>query len=216
VWLFGLLALVARAADPSAMLDRWCTAQTNIQTWSADVTQTRSLKVLAQPLVATGKVWVMVPHRFRLEIGQPALTIALRQPDQLLLIYPRLKRAEKYPLHDAQPGPWKDALALLEASFPRSRAELETRFRVLSMRQTDSLVDLTLQPKSAAARKFLTEIQVSFRTNDFSPSATELRFSDGSSMRSDFTHPVINGPLDQRLFEPKLDPDFAVVEPLRQ
>jgi outer membrane lipoprotein-sorting protein len=211
-----MAATVSHAADPSGLLDCWFTAQTNLQTWSADLTQTRSLKVLSQPLVSTGKVWVAVPNRFRWELGQPAQTIALRQPDQLFLIYPRLKRAEKYSLDGAPPGPWKDALALLEASFPRSRADLESHFRVLSVTQTNSIVQVALQPKSASARKFMTEIQVSFRTNDFSLTATELKFSDGSSMRSDFTNPLLNAPLDEGLFGAKLDPDFTVVEPLRQ
>ena len=54
------------------MFERWFAAQTNILNWSADFTQTRALKVLTQPLVATGKVWVAVPGLFRWELGQPA------------------------------------------------------------------------------------------------------------------------------------------------
>jgi len=215
-FLFFLAAWVAPAADLSELLDRWCAGQTNIHTWSADLTQIRSLKVLSQPLVSQGKVWLAIPNRFRWELGQPAQTIALRQPDQLLLIYPRLKRAEKYPLGDAQSGPWKDALALLDASFPRNKAELESRFRVLSMAQTNSIVTLALQPKSASARQFMPEIHVSFGTNDYTPTATELRFSDGSRMRSIFTHPILNAPLDEGLFDARLTADITVVEPLRQ
>jgi outer membrane lipoprotein carrier protein len=209
-------APVSPAADSDAQFDRWVTAQTNIHTWCADATQTRSLKVLSQPLVATGKVWVAMPDRFRWELGQPAQTIALRLPDQLLLIYPRLKRAEKYPLNDQQPGPWKDALALLEASFPRSRAELESKFKVLSVLETNSLARITLQPRSTAARKFMTGIQLCLHTNDFSLASTEMTFTDGSRMRNDFTNAVLNQPLDPKLFDASLPPDITVVEPLRQ
>ena len=208
--------MVARADERDVQFNRWFAAQTNLQSWSADFTQTRSLKVLSQPLVATGKVWVTVPGLFRWELGQPAQTIVLRQPDQLLIIYPRLKRVEKYSLEGVPPGPLKDALALMDASLPRDRATMEERFRLLSATATNSILQMTLQPKSASARKFMTEIQVSFRTNDFSLTATELKFSDGSSMRSDFTNPLLNAPLDEGLFGAKLDPDFTVVEPLRQ
>ena len=213
--LLCLLRLAADAETP-ALLDQWIAAQTNLHTWSADAVQTRSLKTLSQPLVSTGKVWVAVPDRFRWELGQPAQTIALRQPDQLCLIYPKLKRVEKYPLNDKQPGPWRDALALLEASFPRTRADMESRFRVLSVTQTNWIAHLLLQPKSASARKFMSEIQVSFSTDNFSPVSTELRFSDGSSMRNDFTHAVINQPLREGVFDLILEPDYTVVEPLRQ
>jgi len=209
-----LVAATAGAQTDTALLDRWISAQANLQTWTADCTQTRMLKVLSQALVTRGKVWVQVPDRFRWELGQPAQTVALRGPDQLMIVYPRLKRVEKYPLRAAQPGPWKDALALLEASFPRGREELEAQFRITSITETNSLMEVTMQPKSALARKFMTEIQVSVSTKGFTPVATELRFSDGSSMRNEFTNVVLNTPVAPDLFDAKPDPSFSVVEPL--
>jgi outer membrane lipoprotein-sorting protein len=204
------------ASDPSGRFDQWFAVQTNLQSWSADFTQTRSLKVLAQPLVATGKVWVTTPGLFRWELGQPAQTIALRQPNQLLIIYPRLKRAEKYALSAAPTGPLKDALALMDATLPRDRATMEERFRLLSAAETNSLLQMTLQPKSASARKFISEILIAFRTNDFAIAVTELKFADGSSLRNDFTNTVLNQPINPELFEAKLPPDFTVMEPMRQ
>jgi outer membrane lipoprotein-sorting protein len=211
---FSLAAATAQAQSEK-FLDQWIAAQTNLHTWSADVVETRALKTLSQPLVSTGKVWVAMPNHFRWELGQPAQTIALRQPDQLFLIYPRLKRVEKYPLVGNQPGPWRDALALLDASFPRSRAELESHFQLLSVIQTNATIQLTLQPRSQAARKFMNEISVAVHTNDFSPASTELKFSDGSSMRNDFTNGVINPPLNAWLFETNFDTNFTIVEPLQ-
>jgi outer membrane lipoprotein-sorting protein len=210
------LAVAARGETRATLLDQWLAAQTNLHTWAADCTQTRSLKVLSQPLVSTGKVWVALPDRFRWELGQPVQTIAVRQASQLLIIYPRLKRVEKYPLRGQQPGPWRDALALLDASFPRNRTDLESRFLVGSVTPTNSMVCLTLQPKSLSARKFMTEILVSFRPSDFCLVSTELRFSDGSSMRNDFTHSVVNAPVSEDLFAAQLEPGFTIVEPLGQ
>ena len=208
-------AAVAHGADLDARFNQWFAAQTNLQSWSGDFTQTRSLKVLSQPLIATGKVWV-TPGQFRWELGQPAQTIALRQPDQLFIVYPRLKRAEKYSLSGVPTGPLKDALALMDASLPRDRAAMEERFRLLSAAETNSLLQMTLQPRSASARKFISEILIAFRTNDFAIAVTELKFSDGSSLRNDFTNTVLNRPMDPELFEAKLPPDVTVVEPLRQ
>lgn len=212
---FCLGGLAAHSAEPSAVLDGWFAAQTNLHTWTAECIQTRSLTVLVQPLVTTGRVWVALPDHFRWELGQPAQTIALRRPEELFVIYPRLKRAEKYPLNGKQAGPWRDALALLEASFPRSRAELEARFQVLSVAQTNATFLVALQPQSPVARRMMKEIEVGLRTDDFSLASTELTFSDGSKMRNDFTHAVVNAPLPAGIFETKLAPDFTLVEPMR-
>jgi outer membrane lipoprotein-sorting protein len=206
------------AADPAGLeglLGRCFAAQTNLQSWSADFTQTRSLKVLAEPLVATGKVWV-ASNQFRWELDQPVQTIALRQPGQLVIIYPRLKRAEKYSLAGAPPGPMRDALALMDASLPRGRASMEERFRLLSATETNSILQLALQPKSASARKLISQICIGFRTNNFSIALTEMKFADGSSLRNDFTNVVLNAAIAPERFEARLAPDVTVVEPLLQ
>src|SRR5881296_2017055 len=66
-----------KKGDIPAVVTAWLQAQTNIQTWSADVKQIRSLKTLLQPLTATGHVWFAAPNQFRWEIGQPPQTIAV-------------------------------------------------------------------------------------------------------------------------------------------
>src|SRR6266853_1759886 len=127
---FLLISLLAAsrqgssAAENNPLLSSWLGAQTNIQSWSADFIQTRTFKSLTQPLTATGHVWFAEPNRFRWELGRPAQTIAVRATNELLVIYPRLKRVERYPLSGAQTGEWRDALALLESGFPRSEAEI--------------------------------------------------------------------------------------------
>jgi outer membrane lipoprotein-sorting protein len=219
---FALLALIsspaqrAAAADVDSLVAQWLDAQTNIHTWSADFVQTRALKSLAQPLTATGRVWFAEPNRFRWELGQPPQTIAVRQPDEMVVIYPRLKRAERYPLTGDQPGPWRDALALLEAGFPRSQAELKSRFRILSHTVANAMCELTLQPASASARRMMPQIKIAFATNDFSLRATELQFADGSTMRNDFTNAVLNPKLDGALFAPRIEAGYKVVEGLKR
>jgi outer membrane lipoprotein-sorting protein len=204
----------ASAADTNALFEKWLAVQTNLQSWTGDFTQTRSLKVLAQPLVTPGKVWVR-PGEFRWELGQPVQTIVLRQPGQLLIMYPQLKRVEKYSL-DNPPAQLKDALSLLDATLPRDRATMEKQFHLLTAVETNSVLQMTLQPNSASARKFIGQIIIGFRTDDFSIAATEMKFADGSSLRNDFTNVLMNQPVDDARFELKLPSDFTVVEPLRQ
>ena len=223
LFLGALCATVsARAAQMNPLLQSWLNAQTNIHTWSADVTQTRALKTLTQPLVAQGHVWFAAPNRFRWQIGNASdtggntNTIALRQADQLLVIYPRLKVVEKYPLNSDQNGPWKDTLALLEAGFPQSQSDLEKRFKILSVTQTNGACEVTLQPRSASARRMMPQLTIAFATGNFSLRATELQFADGSTMRNEFNHATLNPKIEESLFTPKFDAEYRVVEPLKK
>jgi outer membrane lipoprotein-sorting protein len=209
----GLGSFGARAADTNSVLSAWLDAQTNIQTWSADFTQTRVLKSLTQPLTASGHVWFEAPNRFRWELGNPPQTIAVRGPEEMLVIYPRLKHAERYPLAGDQSGQWREVMKLLEAGFPRSQAEMEAQYNILAQHIADDVCELTLQPKSALARKMMPQIKIGFSTKDFSLRSTELQFADESIMRNDFKNPELNPKLDDSLFTPKLDADYKISEP---
>jgi outer membrane lipoprotein-sorting protein len=211
----ALAPATLRAADLDPLVASWLAAQTNIQSWSADFVQTRSLKSLTQPLTATGHVWFAAPNRFRWELGHPAQTIAVREPKELLLIYPRLKRVEHFPLTGEQTGRWRDALALLEAGFPRSQAELQAQYDTLSHSVKDQTCELVLQPKSASARRMMPQVVIDFDTKSFLLLGTELHFADGSTMRNDFKHPVLNPPVEEKLFAPEIPPDYKNVEPLK-
>ncbi len=210
----GTVSLLA--ADANSLVNSWLSVQPKIQTWSADFIQTRTFKSLTQPLMATGQVFFAAPNRFHWELGQPAQTIAVRAPDEMLVLYPRLKRVERYPLTGDQPGPWRDALALLEAGFPRSQAEMESRLKIVSQQVTNDTCELVLQPKSAAARKMMPQIKIIFDTQSFMLRATELEFADGSTMRNDFTNGQLNPKIDEKLFAPHIPDDYKIIEPLKQ
>jgi outer membrane lipoprotein-sorting protein len=212
--IFGVLSGHAFAQAPAdALLSSWLKAQTNMETWSADFVQTRAFKSMSRPLTATGHVWFAAPNRFRWELGNPPRTIAVREPDQLVVLYPRLKRAERYPLNTPQAGPWKDTMALLDAGFPRSREELESRFSILSRTTTNHFHEITLQPRAASARQLMPQIKIAFDADDFSLHSTELRFADNSTMLNVFTNAALNPKLDESLFSPKIGEDFKITEP---
>lgn len=206
----------ASPAETNSVVATWLAAQTNLQSWSADFVQTRALKSLTEPLMATGQVWFAAPNRFRWELRHPSQTIAVRGSDDLLVIYPRLKRVEKYPLGGEQAGHWRDALGLLEAGFPRSQGELERQYNLLSQTTTNGVCELVLQPKSGSARRIIPQIKVDFKVKDLSLLGTELEFSDGSRLRNDFTNTVLNPPLDPQMFTEQIPSDYKVVEPLKK
>ena len=213
--MLGTWSFHANATDTNAVLNGWFASQTNLQTWSADFTQTRALKTLTQPLTTAGHISFAVPNKFRWELGRPpARTIALRQADEMFVIYPLLKRAERYSMGEKAPGEWRDMLSLLDAGFPRDRASFDARFRILSLAETNGTWRLALQPVSAFARKMMKEIRVGLATNDFSLTSNEMIFVDGSSMRNDYTNAVLNPKLDAEIFQWQPEAGYKITEPM--
>jgi outer membrane lipoprotein-sorting protein len=205
-----------RADETDLVLDSWFAAQKNVRSWSADFIQTRALKTLTRPLIAKGRISFSAPDEFRWELGQPAQTIALRHDDEMFVIYPRLKRAEHYPLGAGAPTEWRDTLSLLQAGFPRDRKEFDAQFEILSLTETNGAWQLALQPKSVFARRMMPELNIGLATNGFSLVSTELIFVDGSRMRNDFTNAVLNPPLDEKLFQWNPPAGFKVTNPFAQ
>jgi len=210
-----LFARTAGADDHEAQFNQWFAAQAKMQSWSANFTETRTLMTLSEPLKSTGKVWV-APGKFRWELGNPPQTIAIRNPDELLILYPRLKHAEIYALDKIPPGPIKDAMGLLDVSIPRDRAALEDHFQLLSATVTNSILQMTLQPKSESARQFIGSVIMGFHTNDYIIADSQMDFSDGSTLRNDFSDVIFNQPMDPKLFETNVPSDYTVAQPLNQ
>jgi outer membrane lipoprotein-sorting protein len=200
------------AVDQEQIIANWLARQTNVQTWAADFLQTRTLKGLAQPLVSSGRLWFAAPQNFRWELGDNQ-TIAIRSNQTMLVVYPKLKRAEKYDFEAAGRSEWKDTLSLLQSGFPRSRAEIDQQFKIVSLSETNNLYELTLQPRSVGARKIMPQIKVFISTNS-TLAGTELVFVDGSSMRNDFQNVGTNAPVAGK-FDLSIPPDFKLVEPMK-
>jgi outer membrane lipoprotein-sorting protein len=213
---FGAGNICASAAETNSILSTWIAAQTNIHTWSADVMQTRTLKSLTQPLKAYGHVWFEAPNRFRWELTNPVPSIAVRGPDEMLVIYPRMKRAERYQLGAEQAGQWRDVMKLLDAGFPRNQSDMTAQYNILSQNVSGDICELTLQPKSATARKLMPQIKIAFSTKESTLTSTELQMADGSTMKNDFKNTELNPKIDESLFTPKLESDYKVVEPFKQ
>lgn len=202
-----------RAIDTNAVLQGWFAAQEQLQTWTADFTQTRSMKTLTKPLVAQGRLSFSMPNRFRWELGRPARTVALRDGEDMIVLYPLLKRAERYPMGAKAPAEWRDMLSLLDAGFPRNRAAFDRQFRLMSLQEREGAWHLALQPASSTARKFIQEIRLGLSTNDFMLTLNELVFVDGSSMRTEFTQGVMNPPLEASVFRWIPDPSYRITDP---
>lgn len=207
------ILLAQDSGDP--VLSAWLEAHEKLQTWSAEVVQTRHLAVLAEPLVSTGRVWYSRPGLFRWELGAPPETIAIRSSNILLLVYPGLKRAERYPLDQSHAGPLREALTLMEAGFPRDEASLRKGYLISTEPSDAGRCRIRLEPRASAAKRLITCVSLTFQTNVFNLVASQIDFADGSRLQNEFTSSISNQPLPPDLFSTNLAPDCKLVEPLK-
>ena len=208
----------AAAADKGsgeAVLDRWLEGQAKIESWSADVVETRRLENLANPIVSHGKVWFEKPNRFRWQLGNPPRTIAVRKGEELLVVYPRLKRVERYAMGDSMDPAWRQALALLDVGFPNDTVQFHAQYELLSTEKTEEGWRFELQPRAVAARELIAGVTIDVSGKDLTLLATELEFPDGSTLRNQFLNPEVNPRVEPSLFEVEVGKGYQVVNPLQ-
>lgn len=207
------LTFIVEATEDDELLDQWLNKQAAINTWTADVVQTRKIKSLVRPLESQGQVWFVQPNQFRWQLGSPPRTIAVRTQQELQIIYPMLKQMERYPFDNITNPAMQQALALLEVGFPTDPEYFHARYELLSVNSTGEVRLFELQPKDEQARRLLAKVRLNVSSNDFTLLATELEFPDGSTMRNAFSNHRLNVKIDASLFQ--IDAmDYQVVEPL--
>ena len=217
LFLLVSLPLQSDATDSrvEGALEHWLEQQAQITTWTADVVQIRKLKSLARPLEARGKVWFAHPNRFRWTMGNPPRTIAVRTETELLVVYPRFKRVEQYPVGNVANPAWKQALALLEVGFPSDAAAFRERYELLSGTSDHQAWRFELQPVDKEARRLLKKVRLEVSSDAYVLMATELVFPDGSIMRNQFSGHQLNPDVAPAIFDYAIGADYEVVTPLQ-
>jgi outer membrane lipoprotein-sorting protein len=209
-WMGWLASPAQGAAESDSVLEGWLAASSNLTSFQATVVQTRHLKAFTQPLVSTGRVWFANPGRFRWELGNPTQSIALRSEDSLVVLSPRLLRAERHAVGTGTRGPAKELMELLDVGFPRDAREFKTRFDLVEVSTNLSAWVLRMRPRSSMARRMMPQLSVDLEASTLALRATELTFADGSRLRSDFSDIVTNAPLSAELFRTNLDARWKI------
>lgn len=213
----ALLAATSTGTESAPTWESWWKAQASLQTWEAEFTQTRRLAGLSRTLQTVGHLWFQSPRSFRWELGKPAETIAVRESGTIWVIYPKLRRVERYPVDGGGRGAFSEASALFEAGLPKSRAELETSFTEVGRFTTNGCHVLALAPRSTRLKRILTRIEIAIpQAGEPVLKWTEMQLRDGSVLRNEFKEPRTNQPVSAGLFAaPSLD-GMEVVDPFRQ
>lgn len=208
-------AAAALAAPDLTPLDTWLGRQENVTSLKADFTQTRKLKTFNKPLVSEGTLSFSEPENFRWEISKPSPSIAIFGPEEVVVMYPKLKRAELMKMVDIAKTKYSDTFELIKSGFPRSRKELERLFNIEGLEKKGEVYELRLSLKRRGSDNPVKEARVYFTPEQAGITATELELADGSTIRNDFKNMDINAKIAKNDFDQAVPSGFAVSEPLK-
>ncbi len=196
-----LATLSLRAAQPPDLtpVKKWIARQDDFHAVSADFTQTRALRALRDPLKSPGHLWFSEPDSFRWELGDPVKTIVLRKGDDVFVITPAKKRAERHPANGRQDG--IQSMATMSFQLAKDFAEFQRKYETLEVSAEGNRCHLEIAPRDPQTRKFLSKIQIDFDTASGEMLAFEVLTRDGSSMRNEFSNVRVNPKLDRRVFD---------------
>lgn len=179
---------------------QWIASQAGMKSLSADFVQTRTFRTVRDPLERQGHVWFQTPDAFRWELGSPPTRIVLRYKDEMAMIEPEKKRAQKMDPSAMGQRAGQPNLAMMEFPLAADFAEFERQFEILDLQTEGTQCSLTLLPREPEARKIIRDIQLDFDTSNNHLLAFEITFRDGSSLRNAFSQTQINGRIDPHVF----------------
>ncbi len=210
------LAPVTQAAPDLAPLDQWLSRQEGVASLSASFTQTRKLKTFNKPLVSQGKLSFQEPESFRWEITDPSPSILIFGPEQVTMLYPKMQRAEVMSMADIAKTKYADTFELIKSGFPRSRKDLEKRFKIEGLEKKGEVYELRLSLKKRGSDNPVKEARVYFSPETAGINSTELELADGSLIRNDFNSMNLNAKVPASAFDQSLPEGTKVSEPLKK
>lgn len=176
-------------------------AQKNIQSLSADFTQTRALHTLRSPLLIKGKLWFQTPDQFRWELGAPPKLILIGNHHGVTIIYPSKKRAEKKPPAPDSSFSESRSLGMMRIPGKGNLEEFQKQMQVFCIKNSGSRCHIEMLPRDPAAARGLASIKFDFDSVTGHLLSFELVTSEGSSLLNEFSNIEINKKIAPELFE---------------
>jgi outer membrane lipoprotein carrier protein len=199
--LFVALAVcaTATAAPDLAPVRKWIAQQQDVRTIQADFVQTKALRTLRSPVTATGRFWFRAPASFRWQLGEPPRTIVLSTKEAAYSIQPAKKTAEKSSA--SQVGEKAQQFGLMSLPMAASFEDFQRNFEIQSVKVEGAQCRLEGLPRDAQARRYLAKIVLIFDTGTGHLLSFEAITREGSSLRNEFRNVVVNGKIDDRVFD---------------
>ncbi|MCP3980062.1 MAG: outer membrane lipoprotein carrier protein LolA [bacterium] len=209
-----LLLLVALAVAPAAsaaedlaeVLDRFDAVQDEIETLSAEFTETTTHSLLKDPIEAEGRFFLTKPNAIRWEYSSPEEMKFVIAENQYTGYFPRQKRAEKRNIQR-----WADHLFRFFGLGQGSK-ELSKFYNIslADAQEDDDRVLLLLHPKKKRARKRVQEVRFFLGRSNNLPVRVEYLSKGGDTRVIEFRDIQVNPSLAANLYSVDIPADVKV------
>ena len=158
--------------------------------------------MLRNPVTTTGRFYYKAPNQFRWENGNPAQMIAVHTGETLTLVDVAKKRAQVVKTGDNDNR--SKFGAYFDLSFPKSWAEFQQNFKILSVNKVGSLTHAKVSPKSRKLGRGMKAM--TFMIDSRSQlKGFQMEFKDRSTMTTMFNSVRIGASVPSSKFTVPLD-----------
>jgi outer membrane lipoprotein-sorting protein len=197
---------VTDPVEVNALLQRFDEAQMRSQTLIASFVERKRLHLLVDEQVQSGTFYYTKPDRFLWEYTQPDGKVILISSEQLLIYYPKLKKAEEVDISRYS----KRIMRFFGLGQPT--AELR-KYYDLTLAEDPQVPDtylLLLDPIKKRVAKRLDSIRIWIDRDLMIPRQIEYVEADGDSTRFLFRNIEINSTISPARYDVKIPPDVQV------
>jgi outer membrane lipoprotein-sorting protein len=197
-FLLILATLTLDAAPDLGPLEGWLRRQEKIRTLHADFVQQRMLPALKKPIETRGSLIMTAKGKLRWELGSPPRTLAIADGSSVTIINVRKKEARRM---DAD-SPDARAFSVMSGEGMGKGLDAFLKiFEPIETRTVQGIYQLTTRPKPARMRREVRWVFFDIDRKTEQLRAIEMQLDDRSRIKTIFSNPRINLPVDPARFE---------------
>lgn len=203
LFLLSATALMAQPAgfssvkDPKAFQDNFTRASNQIQTIRSDFKQEKNLSMLEEKIVSNGQFFFKKDRKVRLEYTSPFQYLMIINGDNVLV-----RDEKKTNRMSARSNKMFRQINEIIVDCLSGRVMGSANYSVQAYENKIQYA-LVLTPASKTLREFFKDIRVFVDKNDYTVGKVEMNELSGDNTVMYFTHPVLNQPIAEGVFEVK-------------
>ena len=186
-------------------IEKWIEKHRDLRSLYVEFVQERKIRALRKPITTTGKIWMAESgNLFRMQTGEPPLSIVVKSGDTTTIINTRKKTAEQIGGSKKSGGRATKMEEMFQHLFPKSMTDLQKAFHIIAVKKDGSDWKVIMEPKDADTARFLNRFILNISENGDTLLGFALHLKDASIITSRTTKSMKNPKVPGDVFSPSL------------